>query len=42
MKGSGMIFGMEMWLHAFSFPRRVAELARQAEDWGFTGLTARR
>src|ERR1700730_3890193 len=29
---------MEVWLHAFSFPHRVAELARQAEDWGFTGL----
>jgi 5,10-methylenetetrahydromethanopterin reductase len=29
---------MEVWLHAFSFPRRVAQLARQAEEWGFTGL----
>jgi 5,10-methylenetetrahydromethanopterin reductase len=29
---------MELWLHAFSFPGRVAELGRQAEDWGFTGL----
>jgi 5,10-methylenetetrahydromethanopterin reductase len=29
---------MEVWLHAFAFPRRVAELARQAEEWGFTGL----
>jgi 5,10-methylenetetrahydromethanopterin reductase len=28
----------EVWLHAFAFPRRVAELARQAEAWGFTGL----
>lgn len=29
---------MEIWLHAFSFPGRVAELARQAERWGFTGM----
>jgi 5,10-methylenetetrahydromethanopterin reductase len=29
---------MEVWLHTFSWPRRVAELARQAEGWGFTGL----
>ena len=29
---------MEIWLHTFSFPHRVAELARQAEHWGFTGL----
>lgn len=29
---------MQFWLHGFSFPGRVAELARQAEDWGFTGL----
>jgi 5,10-methylenetetrahydromethanopterin reductase len=29
---------VEVWLHAFSFPHRVAELARQAEEWGFTGL----
>jgi 5,10-methylenetetrahydromethanopterin reductase len=29
---------MEVWLHAFSFPHRVAKLARQAEDWGFTGV----
>ncbi len=29
---------MEVWLHAFSFPHRVAELARRAEEWGFTGL----
>ena len=28
----------EIWLHAFAFPHRVAELARQAEAWGFTGL----
>ena len=29
---------MEVWLHTFSTPRRVAELARQAEAWGFSGL----
>jgi 5,10-methylenetetrahydromethanopterin reductase len=29
---------MELWLHAFAFPGRVAEWARQAEQWGFTGL----
>lgn len=29
---------MELWLHAFAFPGRVAESARQAEQWGFTGL----
>jgi 5,10-methylenetetrahydromethanopterin reductase len=29
---------MEVWLHAFAFPRRTAALARQVEDWGFTGL----
>ncbi len=29
---------MELWLHAFAFPGRVAEAARQAEQWGFTGL----
>ncbi|MBV9048116.1 MAG: LLM class flavin-dependent oxidoreductase [Solirubrobacterales bacterium] len=29
---------MELWLHAFSFPHRVAQLARQAEEWGFTGM----
>jgi 5,10-methylenetetrahydromethanopterin reductase len=29
---------VELWLHAFSFPHRVAELARQAEEWGFAGL----
>jgi len=29
---------MEVWLHSFSFPGAVAERARQAEDWGFTGL----
>ena len=25
-------------MHSFSFPRRVAELARQVEAWGFAGL----
>src|SRR5437879_5575687 len=29
---------MQIWLHAFSFPHRVAAMARQAEEWGFTGL----
>jgi 5,10-methylenetetrahydromethanopterin reductase len=29
---------VEVWLHAFPFPGRVAELAREAEAWGFTGL----
>lgn len=29
---------MQVWLHAFSFPHRTAELARRAEQWGFTGL----
>jgi 5,10-methylenetetrahydromethanopterin reductase len=29
---------MDVWLHAFSFPGRVAPLARQAEAWGFDGL----
>jgi 5,10-methylenetetrahydromethanopterin reductase len=29
---------VEVWLHAFSFPRRTAELARRVEEWGFTGL----
>jgi 5,10-methylenetetrahydromethanopterin reductase len=33
-----MIPGMELWLHTFAFPGRVAETARQAERWGFTGL----
>ncbi len=33
-----MISAMEVWLHAFSFPGRVAALARQAEEWGFTGF----
>ena len=25
-------------MHAFAFPGRVADAARQAEEWGFTGL----
>ena len=29
---------MEVWLHGFALPGRVAELARRAEEWGFTGL----
>lgn len=29
---------MEVWVHGFSFPRRVAELARRTEAWGFDGL----
>lgn len=29
---------MDVWLHGFSFPGRVAEWARAAEGWGFTGL----
>jgi 5,10-methylenetetrahydromethanopterin reductase len=29
---------MEFWLHTFALPGRVAELARRAEKWGFTGL----
>jgi 5,10-methylenetetrahydromethanopterin reductase len=29
---------MDAWIHAFSFPRHVAELARQAEAWGFAGM----
>lgn len=29
---------MEVWLHSFSFPHRTAELARRAEEWGFTGM----
>jgi 5,10-methylenetetrahydromethanopterin reductase len=29
---------IEVWLHTFSFPGRVAELARRAEAWGFDGL----
>jgi 5,10-methylenetetrahydromethanopterin reductase len=30
--------GIEVWLHTFAFPHRVAELARRAEDWGFAGM----
>ena len=29
---------MEFWLHGFAVPGRVADLARRAEAWGFTGL----
>ena len=29
---------MEFWLHGFAVPGRVAETARRAEAWGFTGL----
>ena len=29
---------MEVWLHAFAFPRRTAELARRAEPWGYDGM----
>ena len=29
---------MEIWLHAFSVPGRVADLASRAEAWGFAGL----
>jgi 5,10-methylenetetrahydromethanopterin reductase len=29
---------MELWLHAFAIPGRVAERARQAQAWGFAGL----
>ena len=29
---------MELWLHAFAYPGKVAQLARQAEAWGFAGL----
>jgi 5,10-methylenetetrahydromethanopterin reductase len=29
---------VEFWLHGFSVPGRVAETARRAEAWGFTGL----
>ena len=29
---------MEVWIHAFSFARRVAPFARQAEDSGFDGF----
>ena len=33
-----MMGEMELWLHGFAFPGRVADLARSAEEWGFTGL----
>jgi 5,10-methylenetetrahydromethanopterin reductase len=29
---------MDVWLHTFSFAHRVAEVAKQAEQWGFAGL----
>jgi 5,10-methylenetetrahydromethanopterin reductase len=29
---------VQVWLHAFAAPGRVAPLARQAEEWGFDGL----
>ncbi|MGI8585496.1 MAG: LLM class flavin-dependent oxidoreductase [Thermoleophilaceae bacterium] len=29
---------MDAWMHTFAFPHRVAERARQVEDWGFAGL----
>lgn len=29
---------MQLWLHGFSIPGRVAELAQRAEAWGFHGL----
>jgi hypothetical protein len=29
---------MEFCLHAFAIPHRVAEFARRAEAWGFSGL----
>jgi 5,10-methylenetetrahydromethanopterin reductase len=29
---------IEVWLHSFAFARRSADLARQAEQWGFDGL----
>jgi 5,10-methylenetetrahydromethanopterin reductase len=29
---------MDAWMHTFSFPHRVAELAKRAEEWGFGGL----
>ncbi len=33
-----MMGAMEVWLHGFAVPHRVAELARRAEAWGFSGL----
>ena len=29
---------IEVWLHAFAFPRRVVAAARAAEGWGFDGM----
>jgi 5,10-methylenetetrahydromethanopterin reductase len=29
---------MDVWMHAFSFPNRTAERAREVEAWGFDGL----
>jgi alkanesulfonate monooxygenase SsuD/methylene tetrahydromethanopterin reductase-like flavin-dependent oxidoreductase (luciferase family) len=29
---------MDVWMHTFSFAGRVAAVARQVEQWGFTGL----
>jgi len=29
---------MEVWLHSFTFPGKVATRAREAERWGFTGM----
>ena len=29
---------MQVWLHAFAFPHRSADRARQAEAWGFDGM----
>jgi hypothetical protein len=29
---------VDVWLHAFSFAHRTAELARQVEGWGFDGM----
>ncbi len=29
---------VEVWLHGFALPGKVAELAARAEAWGFTGL----
>lgn len=29
---------MDVWLHAFSFARRTADLARQVEAWGLDGM----
>jgi alkanesulfonate monooxygenase SsuD/methylene tetrahydromethanopterin reductase-like flavin-dependent oxidoreductase (luciferase family) len=33
-----MTAATEIWLHAFALPGRVADLARRAEAWGFTGM----